>query len=98
MLGALERELIRQLALELYQAGATSGPLSRQYGEQMSSYVLRREAWWNQLSGVGLRGAVQQGHPGRTIPTAGSMEQQLIRSTMNNDLADLKKLTATLRD
>ena len=49
LLGALERELIRQLALELYQAGATSGPLSRQYGEQMSSYVLRREAWWNQL-------------------------------------------------
>lgn len=36
---------------ELYQAGTKDGAgvLSRQYGEPMSSYCLRREAWWTQL-------------------------------------------------
>ena len=36
-----------QEARELYKAGAKeNGPLSRQYGEPVSMYVLRRRTWW----------------------------------------------------
>jgi len=52
LLESLEKDLLpirRQAALELYQAGSTSGLLSRQSGEPMSSYCLRRPAWWSQL-------------------------------------------------
>ena len=52
LLQALEKDLLplrRQAALELYQAGSVAGVLSRQHGEPMSSYCLRRETWWNQL-------------------------------------------------
>ena len=104
LLSALEKELLplrRQLALELYQAGASSGPLSRQYGEQMSSYLLRREAWWNQLQELDSEVQCSKAILGEQLLLQSgvtSMEQQLIRSTMNNDLADLKKLSATLRD
>ena len=37
----------QQEARELYMAGAKEhGPLSRQHGEPMSTYILRRKAWW----------------------------------------------------
>ncbi|CAE7485137.1 RE2 [Symbiodinium sp. CCMP2592] len=39
-----------QEARELYLAGAKEGgPLSRQFGEPMSIYVLRRRSWWSML-------------------------------------------------
>ncbi|CAE7885681.1 unnamed protein product, partial [Symbiodinium necroappetens] len=39
-----------QEARELYKAGAKEhGPLSRQYGEPVSMYVLRRRTWWSML-------------------------------------------------
>ena len=36
-------------ARELYKAGQRQGPLSRQYGEPMISYVQRRRRWWSML-------------------------------------------------
>ena len=47
LLEALEEQLLplrKQAALELYQAGMRDGILSRQTGESMASYCLRREA------------------------------------------------------
>ena len=39
-----------QEARELYKAGAKEhGPLSRQYGEPVSMFVLRRRTWWSML-------------------------------------------------
>ena len=39
-----------QEARELYAAGSKDGGmLARQYGEPMSSYVMRRKAWWHAL-------------------------------------------------
>ena len=45
--------IVRQIsgeARELYLAGAREhGPLSRQYGEAMSMYILCRRTWWSLL-------------------------------------------------
>ena len=41
--------LRKQAALELYHAGTKDGILSRQHGEPMASYCLRRQSWWTQL-------------------------------------------------
>ena len=52
LLRELEKQLLplrKQAALELYNAGMRDGVLSRQSGEPMSSYCLRRETWWTML-------------------------------------------------
>eukprot|EP00435_Cladocopium_sp_Y103_P041571 s980_g11.t1 len=51
-MNALEKQLLplrRQAAMELYNAGMRDGLLSGQQGETVSSYCLRRGAWWIQL-------------------------------------------------
>ena len=62
LLEALEKRLLplrKQAALELYRAGMREGILSRQTGEPMSSYCLRREAWWTQLRDMEPEHSVQ---------------------------------------
>ena len=104
LMNALETDLLplrRQAAVELYQAGSMPGLLSRQNAEPMASYVLRREAWWNQLTELDKEVKCSQAILGEQMLTQSgltSMEQQLVRSVMSNDLSDLKKLAATLRD
>ena len=104
LLEALERDLLplrRQAALELYQAGSVAGVLSRQHGEPMSSYCLRRETWWHQLQDMdhtlqvstSIRGEQLLQHSG-----LGHLEMKMIRTVCNNDLSDLTKLCAALRD
>lgn len=104
LLQALEKDLLplrRQAALELYQAGSVAGVLSRQHGEPMSSYCLRRETWWNQLQDLdsslqvstAIRGEQLLQHSG-----LGHLEMKMIRTVCGNDLSDLGKLCAALRD
>lgn len=104
LLTAIEEDLLpmkRQTALELYQAGAVQGTLSRQTGEQMSSYILRREAWWSQLrdldAEVKCSDAILRE---QMLVQAGlsHLEQQMVRTVLSNDLADRKKLMKTLRE
>ena len=105
LLKGLEDDLLplrRQAAVELCQAGSAHGPMSRhQYGEPMSSYCLRREAWWVQLRELDDQVQCSRAILGEQMLTQagiGSMETQLVRSVMQNDLSDHKKLAQTLRD
>ena len=104
LLEALEADLLplrRQTAVEMYQAGSQPGMMSRQTGEAMSSYVLRRETWWTQLQELDSEVKCSPAILGEQMLTqAGltNMEVQLIRATLKNDLKDLKQLAKVLRD
>ena len=104
LLEALEKQLLplrKQAALELYRAGMREGILSRQTGEPMSSYCLRREAWWTQLRDMdpsiqcsdAILGEQLLQHAG-----LGHLEQQMVRTVCQNDLSDMDRLANTLRD
>ena len=103
-MNALEKELLPlpgQAAVELYQAGSVPGMLSRQNAEPMASYVLRREAWWNQLTELDKEVKCSQAILGEQMLTQSGltpMEQQLVCLVMNNDLSDFKKLAMRLRE
>ena len=104
LLKALEDDLLpmrRQVAVEMYQAGSNAGMLSRQHGESMASYVLRRETWWTQLQELDPEVQCSKAILGEQLLTQSGlshMEQQLIRTAMNNDLSDMRRLGQTLRD
>ena len=104
LLDGLEAHLLplqKQAALELYHAGMKEGILSRQHGESMSSYCLRRQSWWTQLqeldSGIqcstSILGEQLLLHAG-----LGHLEQQMVRTGCQNDLSDLDKVSNILRD
>ena len=104
LMKALADELMpmrRQAALELYNAGTVpQGPLSRQQGESMSSYLLRREAWWNNLKELDSSLQVSETILGeQTLAQAGlqPMEVQMVRTVCKNDL-NKKDLYRALRD
>lgn len=103
LLESLEKDLLpirRQAALELYQAGSTSGLLSRQSGEPMSSYCLRREAWWSQLQDLDDSVKVSDSIRGEQLlqnSGLGQMEMRLVRTVCGNDLSDIQKLCNALR-
>lgn len=104
LLDGLEAHLLplqKQAALELYHAGMKEGILSRQHGESMSSYCLRRQSWWTQLQE--LDGSIQcsNGILGEQLllhAGLGHLEQQMVRTGCQNDLSDLDKLSNILRD
>lgn len=104
LLDSLEKDLLpirRQAALELYQAGSTSGLLSRQTGEPSSSYCLRRNAWWNQLQDLDSSVKVSDSiRSKQLLQNAGldQMEMKLVRTVCGNDLSDIPKLRNALRD
>ena len=104
LLRELEKQLLplrKQAALELYNAGMRDGVLSRQSGEPMSSYCLRRETWWTMLRDMDpgiqcsdtILGEQLLGHSG-----LGQLEMQMVRTGCGNDLSQLDKLANTLRD
>ena len=104
LMQALADELMpmrRQAALELYNAGTVpQGPLSRQQGESMSSYLLRREAWWNNLRELDSSLQVSETILGeQTLSQSGlqPMEIQMVRTVCKNDLSK-KNLYRALRD
>ena len=104
LMQALADELMpmrRQAALELYNAGMVpQGPLSRQQGESMSSYLLRREAWWNNLKELDSSLQVSETIMGeQTLSQSGlqPMEIQMVRTVCKNDL-NKKNLYRALRD
>ena len=89
------------MAVKMYTAGSTPGMLSRKAGENMASYVLRRETWWTQLQELDSEVKCSTAILGEQLLTQAGLthlEQQLTRSVMHNDLGDLKKLGQTLRD
>lgn len=104
LLDALQEHLLplqKQAALELYHAGMREGILSRQHGESMSSYCLRRQAWWTQLQE--LDGGIQcssniLGEQLLLHAGLGNLEQQMVRTGCQNDLSDLDKVSNILRD
>ncbi len=104
LIGALEQDLMpqrRQMAVEMYQAGSVPGMLSRQTQEPMSSYVLRREAWWVQLQELDTDVRCSPAILGeQMLAQAGlsQMEQQLVRTVLKNDLGQSKELAKTLRE
>ena len=104
LLDGLEAHLLplqKQAALELYHAGMKEGILSRQHGESMSSYCLRRQSWWTQLQeldngiqcSTSILGEQLLLHAG-----LGHLEQQMVRTGCQNDLSDLDKVSNILRD
>eukprot|EP00435_Cladocopium_sp_Y103_P032430 s1165_g8.t1 len=104
LMNALEKQLLplkRQAAMELYNAGMKDGLLSRQQGEPVSSYCLRREAWWIQLremdEGIqcsdSILGEQLLQHAGLS-----HLEMQMVRTVCQNDLSDREKLVTALRD
>ena len=104
LLAALETELLplrRQAAMELYNAGLIpQGVMSRQHGESMSSYLLRREAWWTQLRELDDTLQVSEAILGeQTLGQAGlqPLEVQMVRTVCKNDL-NKKDLYRALRD
>ena len=67
----------RQEARELYQAGAQQGgPLSRQHGERIPSYVLRRKAWYGLMTDL---------DPQLTLPDGIVAEQLLQNAGLSED-------------
>lgn len=104
LLDALQEHLLplqKQAALELYHAGMREGILSRQHGESMSSYCLRRQAWWTQLQE--LDGGIQcssniLGEQLLLHAGLGNLEQQMVRTGCQNGLSDLDKVSNILRD
>ena len=104
LIQALEQDLMpqrRQMAVEMYQAGSVPGMLSRQTQEPMSSYVLRREAWWVQLQELDTDVRCSPAILGeQMLAQAGlsQMEQQLVRTVLKNDLSQSKELAKTLRE
>ena len=104
LLKILEAELLplrRQAAMELYNAGTTAGGvLSRQWGEPMSSYLLRREAWWQQLQELDNNIQVSEEILGeQTLVQSGlqPMEIQMVRTVCKNEIKK-KELSKALRD
>eukprot|EP00435_Cladocopium_sp_Y103_P043870 s7_g12.t1 len=104
LMNALEQQLLplkRQAAMELYNAGMRDGLLSRQQGEPVSSYCLRREAWWIQLremdEGIQCSDAILGE---QLLQHAGlsHLEMQMIRTVCQNDLSNRDKLVTALRD
>ena len=104
LLTALETHLMplrKQAALELYHAGMKEGVLSRQHGEPMASYCLRREAWWSQLRELDPAIQCSDGILGEQLLLGaglGHLEQQMVRTGCQNDLSDMNRLANTLRD
>ena len=87
--------------MELYNAGLIpQGVMSRQHGESMSSYLLRREAWWTQLRELDDTLQVSEAILGeQTLGQAGlqPLEVQMVRTVCKNDL-NQKDLYRALRD
>ena len=104
LLKSLEEHLMplkKQAAMELYHAGMKDGILSRQQGESMSSYCMRREAWWSQLQELDSSVQCSNAILGEQLlmhSGLGTMEMQMVRTVCQNDLSDMMKLTNTLRD
>ena len=104
LLEGLETQLLplrKQAAMELYHAGMRDGILSRQNGEPMSSYCLRREAWWTQLRemdpGIQCSDAIL-GEQLLQHAGLGHLETQMVRTVCQNDLSNMTTLVNTLRD
>ena len=104
LMDALEQQLLplkRQAAMELYNAGMKDGLLSRQQGEPLSSYCLRREAWWIQLREMDdgiqcsdtILGEQLLQHAGLS-----HLEMQMIRTVCENGSSDRARLVTALRD
>ena len=104
LLQGLQKHLLplqKQAALELYHAGMKDGILSRQHGEPMASYCLRRQSWWTQLQELDPEIKCSDGILGEQFlihAGLGHLEQQMVRTGCQNDLSDLEKLANTLRD
>ena len=88
-----------QEARELYAAGSRDGGLlSRQMSEPMSSYVLRRKAWWQALRQLDSTMQVSEGILAeQMLLNAGVSEDQrlMIRTVLGNDL-DVEKVSSEL--
>ena len=104
LLQGLQKHLLplqKQAALELYHAGMKDGILSRQHGEPMASYCLRRQSWWTQLQELDPEIKCSDGILGEQFlihAGLGNLEQQMVRTGCQNDLSDLERLANTLRD
>ena len=79
-----------QEARELYAIGARDGGMmSRQHGEPVASYVLRRKTWWRQLQQLDPSMAVSEGILAEQIlQNAGLSEDQklMIRTTLRGKM------------